>query len=506
MLSAASSTTTTPSKRSNKRFAQLKQAYKAAAAAFLVRDYATAAHHLHEAKLECPTSPIGSNNEWIENVAQGRDNLAYDLHRKVAILETTFFATVLSGSKRPSPASVPADVAKWLVLTPSQLLSALWLSWTGEDKADPQIGDILPSVSAAYLHPSLIVAITLGALKLSEPKAARAILDAWSGSVAEDLEKLVWEESTAVDWLNDFLVEQESDSMTASGIMGMAGSARRDKPTAKRSLLASWIKAIDLQAMHVLPALGEWEAAEDFVRLQSAENGGWLPETRASALLSAIKRLQEQQVQLEASRVERVKQLETNRLASSMSSASSEKERRKSHKGKAKATSNSEQAITKQSNASRSSSSSSEASSPKTSPSKRSATASKTDASAVTASSSHNRATTSNLTGFAALRESLVSYLSPGPTATQRTRSGQQPNSLLARLPLRSLVQDDPLRLLSIICLVFAFTSWIRRRRRMGIKSLPSVSDAAGGVRHGVILLGSKLVDFVRMGTKVTQL
>ncbi|KAK4050649.1 hypothetical protein OIV83_003375 [Microbotryomycetes sp. JL201] len=504
-MSTASSTTTTPSKRPNRRFSQLKQAYKAAAAAFLVRDYASAGSHLHEAKQACPDTPIGFNTTWVKTIANGGDNVAHDLHRKVVILETTYLATVLSGPNKTASDAVPADVAKWLKLTPSQLLPTLWLSWIGESKSEPTIGDILPSVSAAYLHPSLIVAITLGALKLNEPKAARAIIDAWSGSVAEDLERLVWEESNSVDWQTDFVVEQDGDSMTASGMMGTAGSSRRDKPTAKRSLLASYIKAVDLQALHVLPGLGEWEAAEDFVRLQSVENGGWLPDARISALLTAIKRLQEQQAHLEASRVERIKQLETNRLASSMTSAaSSDKEKRKSHKGKGKAHPGAELPPSGKTSASHSSSSSSEASSPKSSPLKRNAATKVGTSTTAAHSASRSSPATTGLSGFAALRESLVQYL--GSPSMSQSRTSQAPNSLLPRFPLRSLIQDDPLRLLSIICVLFAFTSWIRRRRRMGIKALPSVSNAAGGVRSGVILLGSKLIEFVRMGTKVTQL
>ncbi|KAK4055046.1 hypothetical protein OIO90_003387 [Microbotryomycetes sp. JL221] len=535
MASAASSTTTTPSKSrlsssTKRQYTELKQAYKAASGAFLVRDYVLAAQHLSRAKAFLPatatTKPIGLDSSWVTNLEQGKDIVEYDLQRKLVILETTYLATVLSStSNRPNPANVPSDVAKWLRMSPSTLLPSLWLSWLepqAQSSDGAQVNDILPSASAAYLHPSLVVALTLGALKLGETKAARAILDSWFATVAEDLDKLAWQQSSSVDWSTEFVVDQDTQAMTMSSSVMIGSAAAQGTSTpvskdrsasAKQALLASWIKAMDLQALHVLPKLGEWEAAEDFVRLQSVENGGWVPENRinvgSDALLAHIRQLQEQDAQLASSRIERSKQLEANRLAASMSASSStisEKDKRgKSSKGKAKAgslTSQTRSSSANKSNPSRSSSSSSEVSSPQSSPTKRSS--SKARDSTMTTDTSRRSDSPSQLTGFAAMRESLLNYLNSSSSTRRATSSSS--SSLLARLPLRSLIQDDPFRLLSLVCLLFAFTSWIRRRRKMGQRTLPSVMNAASGIRHSLVLVGSKMVEFVRMGTKVTQL
>lgn len=258
---------------------ELRQRYNAATRALLVRDYAATASSLHDALARCPRVDPSA---WFDELRDSGATLAVEeIRRRLEILQITFLATVRSSPAALSPAS---NLTPLLDLPPARLVRSLWQNLLStERRALPSVeeqdagDDILPTPSAAYLHPSLAVSLTLAALKLDEPKLARAIAEAWFGSVSEDVERMVWETSGTVDWDNG---EFSLDGAGGLGASSMLGTAGKDKPDGRKQLVGAWLKLLDLLVLHVLPTLDEWEAAGDFVRLQGQENGGWVPDQR----------------------------------------------------------------------------------------------------------------------------------------------------------------------------------------------------------------------------------
>lgn len=296
-MNGAAAAATSP--RASSSTTELRQHYNAATRAFLVRDYTATASSLHDALALVSHVP---QRAWFDSLQAGTPvPLEVTLKRRLDVLQVTFLATVRSspGALSPSPALTPL-----LELPPADLVKALWSDLVRPPAATPQPGrnaaasstppsDILPTPTASHLHPSLAVALVLAALKLDEPRLARAVAEAWLGSVDEEVEALVDETARdAVEWgegaegAAEFALDAvgaAGASMGASGVLpggagAGAGPARQHDP--RRQLLAAWLKLVDLLALHVLPQLGEWDAAGDFVRMQGVENGGWVPDAR----------------------------------------------------------------------------------------------------------------------------------------------------------------------------------------------------------------------------------
>lgn len=250
------------------KLSQLKTHYRAATDAFLVRDYERTAISLDEAQSLLAVS-THKEDAWLTAVVEGREEPELDMARKLVILRITFLATVASSSPG-SVESYPSSIHQILSLPSSALIPTLWHSLLPESDAS---SDILATPSAAFLHPSLVVALSLGALKVDQPAQARSVIESWHASMSESVEAVVWEEGSKADWEMEYSLSGEG--MSSSGIL--SGPV---KPGARRALLSSWVKAMDLQVLHVLPRLGEWEAAGDFVRLLGEENGGCMPDAR----------------------------------------------------------------------------------------------------------------------------------------------------------------------------------------------------------------------------------
>lgn len=272
--------------------AEARQLYHRATRAFLVRDYATAATCLHDgvSRLEHV-----EQDAWFRALETGGSTPervlpahVIDLRRRLDILKVTLLATVRSSPAALSPAP---SLTPLLELEPDKLIQALWSDLIGN--AAPEVeGEVVPTPAASHLHPSLAVSLALAALKLDSPKSARAVAEAWLGSVGEDVEVVVadFASSGTVDWQAgiDFPLDQVaggthgnranqslSDSSTTLG-----QAAQSDQEAAVRALVGSWLKLLDLLVFHILPKLDEWDAAGDFVRLQGQENGGWVPDVR----------------------------------------------------------------------------------------------------------------------------------------------------------------------------------------------------------------------------------
>lgn len=248
----------------------VRTTYAQAAHSFLLRDFPSTASHLSSALALLPPRPIPQG--WLLSLKAGQEDAEGELRRKIDILTITFLATI--HALPPPLTPYPSTITTLLALSAHELVQTLWNGLLA-GKEDGH--EILPTPNAAFVHPSLITALTLCALKLEEPRLARAVAESWFGSTAEDVEGYIVSiiEGDALD-----LSEGEF------GVGGMAGSMTLGKGRkGGKALVGCWLRLLDLLTLHVLPRLGEWEAGEDFVRLQSGENGGWLPDARVEVSL-----------------------------------------------------------------------------------------------------------------------------------------------------------------------------------------------------------------------------
>ncbi|CEQ41580.1 SPOSA6832_03335 [Sporobolomyces salmonicolor] len=480
--------------------AAARKHYNAATRSFLVRDYPATASSLQDALSALP--PVAPD-AWFRALEQSGPRPAeIDLKRRCDILQITFLATVRSSASALSPAP---HLSSLLQLPPAALIKALWSSalQSSASSSEPSAsepGEILPSPRAAFLHPSIAIALTLAALKVDEPRLARSVAEAWLGSAGAEVERVVWEASQAIDWATELPLDGVGASGGNLSSSSVLGGKDKDKPDSKKTLVGAWIKLLDLLVLHVLPKLGEWEAAGDFVRLQGVENGGWIPDERVEATLLRLTQLQQEEAATTAFRMQRHQELEAAKAAAKRESRSSAKDR---DKGKGRVREGSPK-----------SGGGSGGDSPASSPGKKSSRGQHSSGkSAVSpASSPPSRSpTVPPASGFAGLRSSLSSYLARPPpssssslSATSTTAtppSSKNPFSAVASY-FRYHYSTDPVRLLSLICFFLALTTWMRRRF-----SLRRGRAEGGGLRigDGVRLVLGKVAETARMATKVTM-
>ncbi|GAA5907880.1 hypothetical protein JCM8208_001971 [Rhodotorula glutinis] len=504
--------------------AELRQHYNAATRAFLVRDYPSTASSLHDGLALVHDVP---QRAWFDAVQGGSPvPLEVTLKRRLDVLQVTFLATVRAspGALAPSTALQPL-----LDLPPADLVKSLWSNLVAPPVpanapatalAVPSPDDMLPTPTAAYLHPSLAVALVLAALKLDEPRLARQVAEAWLGSVDDEVEALVdetareeeWDEQG--EWALDAVgagagagVGAGSASMSGSGLLagGGAGAARQDP---RRQLVGAWLKLVDLLVLHVLPQLGEWDAAGDFVRMLGVENGGWVPDARVEAALVRLTDIQRDQVQLAAARAQRQKDLDAARAAAASSSSSSKRRSTSgsgSDKGKSRAA--------REGSPTHSGDSGSSASSPNGKKSRRRAGDEAAGGGRASASSpgASGVAGGGESQGFAGLRDSLSSYLAPRDApAAQRPPPSSSSSSVVKRGgPLRALGRylaehyaADPVRLLSAVLFAFAFVTWARRR----VVHRRARGESGLGVGDVLRLMGARVGDTFGMMTRITAM
>ncbi|GAA5898511.1 hypothetical protein JCM6882_007803 [Rhodosporidiobolus microsporus] len=516
-MATATATINGTASRASSSTTELKQHYQAATRAFLVRDYPATASSLHNA---FQLLPPARTRAWFDAIERG-DPLQ-DLHRRLLILQVTFLATVRSAPVQPPEggrAGAVKDFAPLLDLPTSKLIKALWDSVLSSPDAaaaedEGASDDILPTPSAAFLHPSLAVSLTLAALKLDSPRQARQIAEAWFGSVDGEVEKLVWDasQSGAFSVAEEFPLDGvgaggASGGMSGSSILGQAGgapparigsSSKADE--AKKALVGGWLKLLDLLVLHVLPKLGEWEAAGDFVRLQGVENGGWVPDDRVEAALRRLDELQREQAEAAAARIQRQKDLDAakaEKKRASRSSASVDK-----GKGKAREAS----PPTTASSGSSSGGSPKKGASSSSSGARRSRSKSSSPTQGASPRTSPPAFSTSTFSG---LRSSLSSYLArPSPSSSSSTNA-YPPAPAPSRSPLSTFLaylryhySTDPVRLLSIVAFGFAFVTWARRR----VLTRRARGERGLGLGDLIRLVGGKVGETVGMATRVTAM
>ncbi|GAA5990784.1 hypothetical protein JCM5350_004642 [Sporobolomyces pararoseus] len=476
--------------------------YNAASRAFLVRDYSSTASSLDSAFKSLPPS---QPQEWIDSLVQGKSSAPQvDLKRRLEILRITFLATVHS-SPSPPLSSAP-HFSQLLDLSSDKLVKSLWTSLVHRELND-SVEDIIPTSQVALVHPTIVTSLCLGALKLEQPQLARSIAEAWIGSTSEELERIAWQESESIgqDWETELPLDGVgglSGSVTLKAAQN--GNSEQEGNEARRQFVRSWIKLLDLLVLHISPRLEDWEGAGDFIRMQSVENGGWVPDQRVEATLDRLRQLRQEEVDSAAAKIQRQKEIEAHRAAHKREARSSSKQ----DKGKGRArddhspTSSSgsspekkkrssqrngqSNGVTKSNSTSSSSSSSSNAPSSATSP------------------TSTLPPSLPSPTGFAGLRSSLSSYLSRSSPSSSATKTSNPITTIASYL--RYHYSTDPLRLLSMICFFLALTTYLRRRfsiQRGGGKAKRSLDF---GVRNGLQLIVGKVGETLRMGTKVTTL
>ncbi|GAA5927039.1 uncharacterized protein JCM15063_000440 [Sporobolomyces koalae] len=474
--------------------------YHAASRAFIVRDYASAASSLHSASTTLPESPAG---RWLDSLTHGEPiALVDDLKRRLDIFQITLLATVHASA---TPRAPTPNLTRLLDLSPSQLVASLWNSLVNPEATDSN-RDIFPTSSAALVHPSIPTALCLAALKLDQPSSARAVAEAWLGSTSEPLEKIAWEqvEGWGDEWAAYIPLDRVGDvSMTASG--SLSPVSNQDKATqARNQLVTSWIKLLDLLVLHILPRLDEWEAAADFVRLQSVENGGWVPDQRVEATLERLSQLRQQEIDSALAKVQRQRDLETRKAEQKREARAAAT---KLDKGKARARDD-----LSPGEAGRSTSTGSSPEKRKRAHHHRNGTA---KSPSPTSASSSSPSPTSDVSpslpspaGFAGLRSSLSQYLSRSTSIsaheTTTHRSTTSPLTVMAAY-LRHHYATDPLRLLSMICFCLALATYLRRKFSLSNSKSRTLGFGAG-VRSGLGLAMAKVGETLRMGTKVTTL
>ncbi|KAL8291762.1 hypothetical protein RQP46_002020 [Phenoliferia psychrophenolica] len=376
----------------------LKSRYRTAAKAFVLTDYSSAALALE---------PVGGGGgtlaspSWLSAVEHESPSPLLDLERKLAVLRITFLATVHNSTTSPSVIPSTCLSLSALASLPARaLINALWADLTSSPLSASS--DIFATPSAAFLHPSLVLALALSALKLDEPRSARAVIEAWFGSVSEQVDRVIFDEVSqdTFEW-RDFAIEGEGASMAASSSVGDVDP--------KKSLVRSWVRLYDLLSLHVLPRLGEWEAAADFARAQSVENGGWVPDERVEASLRQITQVQQDEALAISSKLQRQRDLDLESLKLDTNKHQRDAHRRRDPKGKSRAP-NDEDDL------------------PKTN-----------------------------------------GHRSDGSSPSSSPRGGKSSSKLVtATPPVRSLAAyirhhyaTDPVRLLTVVCFVFAFSSWV---------------------------------------------
>lgn len=244
------------------RLHAIRTTYANAAHSFLLRDFPSTASHLSSVLSLLPPRPLPQS--WLLNLQAGQEDAEGELRRKIDILTITFLATLHS---LPAPVTpYPPLISAFLSLPAPALIQTLW---NGLLEGNEE-GEILPTPKAAFVHPSIITALTLCALKLDEPRFARSVAESWFGSTSEQVE----------GYIVSVIEGDGLDLAVGEFGVGMGGSMSIGRKKGGRALVGCWLRLLDLLTLHVLPRLGEWEAGEDFVRLQSGENGGWLPDAR----------------------------------------------------------------------------------------------------------------------------------------------------------------------------------------------------------------------------------
>ncbi|GAA5972112.1 hypothetical protein JCM11641_002500 [Rhodosporidiobolus odoratus] len=528
---------------------ELGQLYSSASRSFLHRDYQSTASSLHSALQLVSTV---SFNDWYNPVSHAKPiPPLIELHRRLQLLQITFVATVYS-SPTPALSATSPHLDHLLTLQPANLIRALWTSLLSPAPSDDFSTDtepdvlILPHPSAAFLHPSLPISLVFAALKLGQPASARHIAEAWFGSVSDDVDNLICEISRTAEL--DIEVEFPLDAVAGATKNGSAKERGMSGPSilaergeirgkskaqeARKALAGGWFNLHDLLVLHVLPQLGEWDAAADFVRLQGKENGGWVPDARVEAALCRLEEIQQEQAHATATRLQRQKDLdalraEHNRTSRSLSSS------RDTRKGKARETSPVVNAGTMGSSGS----------SPSTSPPKRHpSTLSKRSRSKSTspvqgptprhspplATSSPSTSTTTVSNRFNSLRSSVSSYLarpsSSSPSAPPAPSVSRQPSSpgesdspsFPSSTPTRPMSPSptqailsylrlqytyDPVRLLSFGALLLALVTWVRRR--LAWRRMRGERGLGMGLGEVVKLVGVKVGETVGMVLKV---
>ncbi|KAM0748185.1 hypothetical protein T439DRAFT_349538 [Meredithblackwellia eburnea MCA 4105] len=477
---------------------KLKSIYSVTARAFLLSDTETAAANFEQlSQVSLPVQTTDNNNQFPRKLTTLRINW-------LALLKSNTPPTTLDKESYPVTAAL-------LNLDNPDLIRALWHSavHNNNNPQSPDLQDINPTAEASHLHPDIPVALVLAALKLDQPALARQVAEAWFGSVSEDVDRIIFDRisygTTPFDW-EDYQ-------------LGADGLARKKSPASSSiladldiglELLDSWLTLYDLLGLHVLPRLAEWEGAMDFIAGQSVENGGWVPQERVD---SSIQHLKSLQLQEEEDALALSIQLEQDK-------ARLERQRRSDAKGKTRAsTSNPTSSAESSPNGKSSSSSKSRKSRSKTGPASNGASSDESSSSTgelssrnptSASSAAHNTSTQPPATGFAALRSHLSTYLSRGNEQSQlppTTNTPQTPRSWTSSL-IHTLTNPqtgyagDPVKILTVVCFLFALTSWVRRtlrtRRLQGKEGL--------GVTDAVRLVMGKVVETVKMGTRVTSL
>jgi hypothetical protein len=296
-----------------------RQAYSAAARAFLLKDHEGALDSLTELQdLSHSLVVVDGPSESFESVRQDSPPSSPELdllrppspsdalRRKALVLRITVLANVCSEpdlepllrsrQEYSQLAGKPADVVAVHLYNDALALYDSALDASAMTTTSPP----LPAPNVSKLPPSVAVALALAALKLGSPLTAKAICEAWFGSIDERLESALELEGMSLTSEAEARGaaaaegggDQPGGPLTRSGDLslsfsfgGTGSSGIEDGESPQRALLRSYERLYDVYVLQVLPKLDEWAEAEEFASMGLRENGGILRPAKVDVTL-----------------------------------------------------------------------------------------------------------------------------------------------------------------------------------------------------------------------------
>ncbi|GAA95215.1 uncharacterized protein L969DRAFT_92521 [Mixia osmundae IAM 14324] len=487
---------------------RLRSLYRSAAQAFVLKDHAVTLDALTEAYVildDASASPVGSQ-DW---TAAHR--------RKFEILRITFLATLLADVLN-SDASLPGSVSAHAWIKPLYALvtakgkTAVRTTPDKNEQADKIVYALYSHALATFspshtrdtldtsmpiatadvgaVPPSVIVATSLGALKLNAPLAARNIIEAWLGSLTPALEAQLERTNLQVEADHESL---QTSVLSPSSSMTLPASASQSSLSASisidedaRASLVSFERILEVFSLAVLPRLNQWDEAEEFVRLAARANGGLLRQAKVDTLLDELQSLRSNKAaewedqrrrELQLAEEARQRRRDEEQAAEKQRAAAARKTEKQARKNDKRAESSSQ-----------------------SDPSKPSEPPLEEEGQPVA-------------TGFTSMRNRLSGFM----RQSNQQEAAVQTGTLRYFLQhyLGAFAMNDPLRILSATLFLFSVAAWLRRRMTPGFASRQSSSLAASRARNMLTdtrqssifaVAARKLIDTVKMGTSVSTL
>lgn len=217
----------------------LRTLYDKAKHAFLQRDLVTADKLLNQAFLQLPPPPLSHSQPGTRDI-DGLDSQ----RRKWDILRITLWTTLfVSRGDGSDKTSCPVHLAPYQFLQKLHSNSLrLFTPTTAQESSSRQAqGDEEFTANIGNVPDQVVFLLIVSALKLDELRVAK-------------------------EWIEDWLVRRDPSSTSDS-----PPNTTVDGPNGKEQM-TSYEKIVDVYVLHVLPRLGLWDDATEFLRYETEMN------------------------------------------------------------------------------------------------------------------------------------------------------------------------------------------------------------------------------------------